>query len=279
MADIAKIKEIRERTGIGFGDCKKALEATDWDVEKAIEHIRKQSAVKAAKKADRTAAEGRLAMKVADDGKSGAIVEINVETDFAARNERFSEFCDTVAETVLRDGPEALEGLDDLRKELVQSIGENVGLRRAERLSAADGFVCSYLHTNGTVGALVEMAKGDEATARDMAMHITAAEPLVVSADDLPEAVVEKERQILVEQARDTGRPENIIEKMVEGRMRKFIAESCLVEQPFVRDPDQKVAAMLKDREAECARFVRYQVGEGIEKREDDFAAEVQKLV
>ena len=281
MSDIAKIKEIRERTGIGFGDCKKALAACEWDVEKAIDHIRKQSAVKAAKKADRTAAEGRLAIKIAEDGKSGAIVEINVETDFAARNERFGTFCDTVVNTVLQEGPDSLASLDGLRKELVQTIGENVTLRRADRfaVNSDDGFVSSYLHTNGVVGTLVEMSSGDEQTARDVAMHVTASEPLVVSAEDLPESVVEKEREILLEQARDSGKPENIIEKMVEGRLRKFRAESCLSEQPFVKDPEQKVGAVLKSRNAACERFVRYQVGEGIEKREDDLAAEVQKLI
>ena len=281
MSDIAKIKEIRERTGIGFGDCKKALEACDWDVDKAIDHIRKQSAVKASKKADRTAAEGRLAIKIADDGKSGAIVEINVETDFAARNERFEAFCDTVVDTVLREGPSAMDSLDGLRKELVQTIGENVSLRRADRFEAQaeSGFVSSYLHTNGVVGTLVEMAEGDEQTARDVAMHVTASEPLVVNADDLAETVVAKEREILMDQARDSGKPDNIIEKMVEGRLRKFRAESCLAEQPFVKDPDQKVGAVLKSRNAVCQRFVRYQVGEGIEKRQDDLAAEVQKLI
>ena len=281
MSDIAKIKEIRERTGIGFGDCKKALAACDWDVEEAIDHIRKQSAVKAAKKADRTAAEGRLAIKVAEDGKSGAIVEINVETDFAARNERFGAFCDTVVDTVLKEGPDSLDTLDDLRKELVQTIGENVTLRRAERFitDSDDGFVSCYLHTNGVVGTLIEMSTGDDQTARDVAMHVTASEPLVVNADDLPESVVSKERDILMEQARDSGKPDNIIEKMVEGRLRKFRAESCLSEQPFVKDPDQKVGAVLKSRNAACERFVRYQVGEGIEKREDDLAVEVQKLI
>ena len=279
MSDIAKIKEIRERTGIGFGDCKKALEACDWDIEQAIDHIRKQSAIKAAKKADRTAAEGKLAIKVAADGRSGAIAEINVETDFAARNERFAAFCETVVDAVLKEGPSALESLDDLRKELVQTIGENVSLRRAARFVTATGRVTSYLHTNGMFGTLVEMSSGDEATGRDIAMHVTASEPLVVNADDLPESVVNKEREIYLLQARDSGKPASIIEKIVEGRLRKFRAESCLVEQPFVKDPEQRVAALLKSRGAVCARFARYQVGEGIDKRTEDLAAEVAKLV
>ncbi|MYD44297.1 MAG: elongation factor Ts [Gammaproteobacteria bacterium] len=281
MADIAKIKEIRERTGIGFGDCKKALEACDWDVDKAIDHIRQQSAIKAAKKADRTAAEGRVAMKIAADGKSGAIVEVNVETDFAARNERFVAFCDTVVDSVLRDGPTALDGLDSLRKELVQTIGENVSLRRAERFvaNADEGRVSMYLHTTLVLGTLVEMTKGDEATAKDVAMHVTASEPLVVNSDDLPASVIAKEREIFEQQARDSGKPEQIIDRIVEGQLSKFRAQSCLTEQAFVKDPDQKVGAMLKARDAECARFVRYQVGEGIEKREDNLAAEVEKLL
>lgn len=281
MSDVAKIKEIRERTGIGFGDCKKALIASDWDIDKAIDYIRTQSAVKAEKKADRTAAEGRLAIKVADDGKSGAIAEINVETDFAAKNERFAEFCNTVVEKVLNEGAEVIDSLDGLRKELVQTIGENVSIRRAVRYEAqAEGsFVASYLHTNEMVGTLVEMAGGDSQTGFDVAMHVTAFEPLVVNADDLPEEVVANERDILMQQARDSGKPDNIIEKMVEGRLRKFQAESCLVQQPFVLDADQNVGAVLKARNASCTRFVRYKVGEGIEKREDDLAAEVQKLI
>ena len=281
MSDVAKIKEIRERTGIGFGDCKKALIASDWDVDKAIDYIRTQSAVKAAKKADRTAAEGRLAIKVADDGKTGAIAEINVETDFAAKNERFGEFCSTVVEKVLLDGPEVVDSLDGLRKELVQTIGENVSIRRVERYEAQteSSFISSYLHTNKMVGTLVEMAAGDTQTGFDVAMHVTAFEPLVVNAEDLPSEVVERERDILTQQAQDSGKPDSIIAKMVEGRLRKFEAESCLVQQPFVLDAEQHVGAVLKSRNASCARFVRFKVGEGIEKREDDLAAEVQKLI
>lgn len=281
MSDVAKIKEIRERTGIGFGDCKKALMASDWDVDKAIDYIRTQSAVKAAKKADRTAAEGRLVIKVAEDGKTGAIAEINVETDFAAKNERFGEFCNTVVEKVLSEGPDVVDSLDSLRKELVQTIGENVSIRRAERYEAqsASSFVSAYLHTNEMVGTLVEMESGDTQTGFDVAMHVTAFEPLVVNAEDLPSAVVERERDILTQQAQDSGKPDAIIAKMVEGRLRKFEAESCLLQQPFVLDAEQNVGAVLKTRNASCARFVRYKVGEGIEKREDDLAAEVQKLI
>lgn len=279
MADIAKIKEIRERTGIGFGDCKKALEASNWDVDAAIEFIRKQSAVKAAKKSDRTAAEGRLVIKVSDDGKSGAIAEINVETDFAARNERFTAFCENVVDAVLRDGPSALNELDGARQELVQTIGENVTLRRAEKYEADQGFVSSYLHTNGTVGAIVEMASGENDAGLDVAMHVTATDPLVVGIDDIPQETLEKEEAILTAQAKDSGKNDFVIQKMVEGRLRKFKEESCLLEQSFVKDPEQTVGAMLKSRNAECARFVRYEVGEGIEKREDDLAAEVEKLL
>ena len=269
MADIAKIKEIRERTGIGFGDCKKALEACDGDIDEAIEYIRKQSAVKANKKADRTASEGRLAIKVSEDGTSAAIVEVNVETDFAARNERFVAFIDSVADAVLQNGPEVLSSLEKERQELVQTIGENISLRRADRLETQEGLIASYLHTNGTVGALVELQKGDQQTGRDIAMHVTATAPLALSPDDIPADVVAKERQLLVEQAADSGKPEAIIEKMVEGRMNKFRAESCLLEQPFVKDPQQKVREVLKSRDATCSQFLRFEVGESIEQLEE----------
>ena len=264
MADIAKIKEIRERTGIGFGDCKKALAESDGDIEKAIEFIRKQSAVKASKKADRTASEGRLAIKIASDGKSGAIAEVNVETDFAARNERFVAFIDSVAEAVLEKGPSVLASLEKERQELVQTIGENITLRRADRVETQDGLVASYLHSNGTVGALVVLSEGDEQTGRDLAMHVTATSPLALSADDIPADVIAKERQILIDQAADSGKPPAIVEKIVEGRMNKFKSESCLLDQPFVKDTEQKVRALLKSRNSVCKSFVRFQVGESV---------------
>ena len=266
MSDVAKIKEVRERTGIGFSDCKKALNQAEWDVEQALEIIREQSAVKAASKSDRTATEGRLVVKVSDDKKSGAIVEINTETDFAARNERFQAFCNQVVDTVLAHGFEAVASLDNARHELVHSIGENVAIRRGERYTTTDGFIVGYVHTNDTVGALVEMGSGDGNIGDDIAMHVTAMNPLVVSEADLPVDLIEKERAILTQQALDTGKPEAIIAKIVEGRLRAFQKESCLIYQGFVMDGKTDVQAVLKSNNATCSRFVRYQVGEGIEK-------------
>ena len=237
MSDVAKLKEVRERTGIGFGDCKKALIEADWDVEKALVVIREQSAVKAAKKSDRTAAEGSLAIRLSDDQKSGAIVEVNIETDFAARNERFQEFCETVVETVLDQGSDALDSLEQMRQELVHTIGENISIRRAERFTTIDGVIVGYVHTNGTVGALVEMESGDTDVGGDIAMHVTAMNPMVVSEDQLPADILEKERAILTQQALETGKPDNIVEKIVEGRLRAFQQEACLIHQNFVMDP------------------------------------------
>lgn len=270
MSDVSKIKEVRERTGIGFSDCKKALIEADWDVEQALAVIREQSAVKAAKKADRTAAEGRLAIKIGDDRKSGAIVEVNIETDFAARNERFESFCETVIENVLEQGPTAIESLDQLRQELVHTIGENISIRRAEKFTTTDGFIVGYVHTNGTVGALVEMESGDARVGEDIAMHVTAMNPMVVSEDQLSTEVIEREREILTQQALETGKPENIVEKIVEGRLRAFQKEVCLIHQDFVMDQKVDVKSILKSGNASCKRFVRYQVGEGIEKRESE---------
>ena len=277
MADMAKVKEVRARTGVGFGDCKKALDEAGDDIDKAIEIIRKQSAVKAAKKADRTAAEGLLALKVADDAKSAAIVEINVETDFAARNERFVEFCGTVADRVLAEGEGVLESLEDARNELVQTIGENITLRRATKFETADGTIGCYLHANDRVGAIVELTGGDAELGKDVAMHVTAMSPLVVSSDQMPEDVVSQEREIYVAQAAESGKPDDIVQKMVDGRLRKFLAESSLVDQPFVREPDTKVGKMLSAVDASCVRFVRFEVGEGIDKNDEDFAEEVKR--
>ena len=267
MSDVAKIKEVRERTGIGFGDCKKALAESDWEVEAAINFIRKQSSVKAAKKAVREAAEGRLMLSVNDDASAGSIVEVNVETDFAARNERFVAFCEEAANAVLNDGPEILDSLEKARQELVQTIGENVSVRRGARLTGDPGTIVSYLHTNNTVGSLVEIKNGSEGVNLDVAMHITAMSPLVVNVEQLPEAVIEKEKQILLDRAKseDNPKPPEIIERIVDGQLRKFQAESCLLNQAFVRDPKTTVAEILNSEKAEVIEFVRYQVGESID--------------
>ena len=282
--NMAMVKELRERTGVGFGDCKKALAEAGWDMDKAVDIVRLQSGAKAAKKADRTAAEGLLGLKVAADqsgaaGRRGAMVEVNVETDFAARNPKFAAFVATAVDTVLARGESAIaDRLEADRQALVQEIGENVKLRRAARLVAPpNGTVVGYLHQDGRKGALVALDCGDEQLGRDLAMHVTAMRPLVVQGEDVPADVVARERAIFVQQAAESGKPPAIVEKMVSGRVRKFLAESSLVEQPFVKDANVKVGKLLADAKARCAGFARFEVGEGIDKHDEDFAAEVRK--
>ena len=272
---MVKIKEVRSRTGVGFGDCKKALEDAGDDIDKAIEIIRTQSAVKAAKKADRTAAEGLLAMHVSENGDSGAMVEVNSETDFAARNERFIDFANEAVKWVVKHGDSEMEGLEEARAQLVQIIGENVSVRRAVRFVSEGGAVGSYLHANDKLGALVEIRGGDAVLGKEIAMHVTAMNPMVLSADQMPDQVLRTERGIYAAQALESGKPESIVQKMVDGRVRKFLAESSLLDQPFVRDPDTKVGDLLEQAGAQCLRFIRFEVGEGGEKKDEDFAAEV----
>ena len=279
MADMAKVKEVRARTGVGFGDCKKALEQAGDDIEAAIDIIRKQSAVKAAKKADRTASEGLLELEVAANGKSAAIIEINIETDFAARNELFIEFCAEAVKQVLMEGEAVLPSLNDQKNDLVQTIGENISIRRAARYEVSSGLIGSYLHANNRLGALVELDQGDAELGKDIAMHVTAINPMVVSSDLVPSQIVDREREIFIAQAIESGKPKEIAEKMVEGRLRKFLAESSLLDQPFVRDPQLKIHDLLEKHGASCSRFLRYELGEGIEKVEEDFASEVQKQI
>ena len=275
LADMVNIKEVRSRTGVGFGDCKKALEDAGDDIDKAIEIIRKQSAVKAAKKADRTAAEGLLAMHVSENGDSGAMVEVNSETDFAARNERFIDFANEAVKWVVKHGDSEMEGLEEAREQLVQIIGENVSVRRAVRFVSEGGAVGSYLHANDKLGALVEIRGGDAVLGKEIAMHVTAMNPMVLAADQMPEQVLRTERRIYESQALESGKPESIVQKIVDGRVRKFLAESSLLDQPFVRDPDTKVGDLLEQAGAQCLRFIRFEVGEGVEKKDEDFAAEV----
>ena len=282
--NMAMVKELRERTGVGFGECKKALVEADWNMERAVDLVRLQSGAKAAKKADRTAAEGLLGLKVAADqsgaaGRQGAMVEVNVETDFAARNPKFAAFVATAVDAVLAVGEDAIaDRLEAHRQALVQEIGENVQLRRAARLVAPpNGAVIGYLHQDGKKGALVALAGGTEQLGRDLAMHVTAMRPLVVKGEDVPADIVARERAIFVQQAAESGKPPAIAEKMVAGRVRKFLAESSLVDQPFVKDANVKVGQLLADAKAACAGFARFEVGEGIDKREEDFAAEVRK--
>ena len=280
--DMAMIKELRERTGVGFGDCKKALVEADWDMDRAVDIVRLQSGAKAAKKADRTAAEGLLGVKI--DGDRAAMVEVNVETDFAARNPKFAAFVDRAVDKALEDGAEDLAAaLEDERQSLVQEIGENINVRRAVRIDANDGgTVVGYLHQDAKKGTLVAINGGGDAANElglDLAMHITAMRPLVVAPDDVPADIVAKERAIFEEQAADSGKPPQIVEKMVTGRVRKFLAESSLLEQPFVKDSSIKISKLLKSASATCDVFERFEVGEGIDKKDEDFAEEVRKQI
>ncbi|MDB3993934.1 translation elongation factor Ts [Gammaproteobacteria bacterium] len=277
------VKELRERTGLGMMDCKKALADADGDMDKAIEDLRKASGLKAAKKASRVAAEGIVMTQVAEDGNYGAIIEINSETDFVARDDNFLAFSKDVLNLAFANSDADVDallnsGVEDLREKLVQKIGENVNVRRVDRLqfdNADQGIVESYVHSNNRIAVLMSLKGGDEALARDIAMHIAAVNPMVVRPEDVPEEILAKESEIYSAQARESGKPEEIIEKMISGRLRKFISEVSLLEQPFVKDPEIKISALLKESGADIVTFVRYEVGEGIEKEEEDFAAEV----
>ncbi len=277
----AMVKELRARTGLGMMDCKKALVDADGDMELAIEELRKKSVLKAAKKSGRTTANGLLGLKIAQDAAKAAIVEVNIETDFAAKNEKFIAFVAKVAEELFesRDGDiEALldSGLDTERETLVQEIGENISIRRGKLVVAPKGgCVASYLHTDNLKGSLVVMNIKDAELGRDVAMHITAINPLVVRSEEISKEAIEKEREIYTAQAQESGKPEDIIAKMVEGRIGKFLSEVSLIDQPFVKEPDRKVGDLLSAVHGEVISFCRLEVGEGIEIEEEDFAAEV----
>jgi elongation factor Ts len=256
-------------------------------MDKAIDDLRKASGIKAAKKASRVAAEGVVLTKVAEDGNYGVVIEVNSETDFAARDDNFLDFSQHALELAYSNSEADVAallgaGLEDTRSALVQKIGENCNVRRVERLKFTDenaGIVESYVHSNNRIAVLISVTGGDEALARDVAMHIAAVNPLVVRAEDVPEEEIAKETEIYSAQARESGKPEEIIEKMISGRLRKFVAEVSLLEQPFVKDPDVTVGKLLKDADASVVQFVRFEVGEGIEKEEIDFADEVAAQV
>lgn len=274
------VKELRERTGLGLLECKKALAAVGGDVQLAIEELRKSSGMKAAKKAGRTAADGVVATRVADDCSFGVLVEVNSETDFVARDENFLAFVNRVVDAAFTakqsDVAALMSGeLESAREALVQKIGENIGVRRIELVKSDAGVVGSYVHSNNRIAVLVELKGGDQDLARDIAMHVAAVNPQVVSAADMPEDLVAKEKEIFVAQAQDSGKPAEIIEKMIGGRIKKFLSENSLTEQPFVKDPDITVGKLVSSAGAQVVSFVRFEVGEGIEVEKVDFAQEV----
>ena len=281
----SQVKELRERSGAGMMECKKALVETGGDMEAAVEHLRKSGLAKADKKAGRVASEG--AVIEASDADGAVLVEINCETDFVAKDENFRAFAERVAEIALKAGTDDVSALADAefadgetvearRQQLVAKLGENIQLRRVRRVSADGGVIGGYIH-GGRIGVLVSLEGGDEALARDLAMHVAALNPPYVDADSVPAEVLEKEKDILRAQAEESGKPPEIIEKMITGRLNKHLAEITLVGQPFVKDTDQTVGNLLKAKGARVREFVRLEVGEGIEKEEADFATEVMQ--
>ncbi len=283
----ASVKELRDRTGAGMMECKKALQEAGGDIETAIENMRKSGLAKAAKKAGRIAAEGVIVSKKADDAERVAIVEVNCETDFVTKGDDFQQFATAVADCVLRTNPDDLQGLmatpieaggsetvEERRQHLVAKIGENINVRRFSVIDSESGKLGVYLH-GGRIGVVVDLANGDEGLARDIAMHVAASRPVCVSEQDVPGEIIEKEKAIFSAQAAESGKPAEIIEKMVTGRIQKFINEITLTGQPFIKDPDMKVGKLLEEANASVNGFVRFEVGEGIEKKEENFAEEV----
>lgn len=274
----SQVKELRERTGLGMMECKKALVEAGGDIDKAIEDLRKSSGMKAAKKAGRIAADGMVKVKIADDNGYGVLVEVNSETDFVARDNNFQAFVGAVVDKAFAGRLNSIEALMDeemesAREALVQKIGENINVRRVALVEGP--VVDGYVHSNNRIAVLVALTGGNNDVARDVAMHVAAVNPQVAKPEDMPADVVAKEKEIYLAQARESGKPEDIIEKMVVGRVNKFLAESSLVEQAFVKDPDIKVGKLLSQAGADITGFVRFEVGEGIEVEEEDFAAEV----
>ena len=282
------VKELRERTGAGMMECKKALVEVNGDLDAAADNMRKAGLAKADKKSGRIAAEGRVVIEISEDGRSAAIVEVNSETDFVSGGDAFAGFAQGIAATVLSSRPADLDALngtemtdgqsvEDARRALIAKVGENIQVRRFSVIES-DDVLGSYSH--GTrIGVLVCMNGGSEELARDVAMHVAASRPQYAVESEVPAEQVEHEKEILMGQARQEGKPEEIVEKMVVGRLKKFFAEITLVGQPFVKDPDITVGKLLKDNQAEVVSFLRYEVGEGIEKAADNFVEEVMAQV
>ena len=283
MVTASLVKELREKTGAGMMDCKKVLTETDGDMEKAIELLRERGIAKAAKKSGRVAAEGLVEAYISEDGKVGAIVEVNSETDFVAKNEEFKTFVMDVAKQVVEKNPKDVEEL--LNQEAgktvnealigkIATIGENLSIRRFARFESK-GLIEKYIHGDGKIAVLVNMTKGDKELAKDLCMQIAAARPEFVTREEVPQERVDKEMEILKVQAMNEGKPEQIAEKIVQGRVGKFYEEICLVDQVFVKDSSMKVSELLKQKDAEIVEFARFEKGEGIEKKEENFAEEV----
>jgi elongation factor Ts len=286
----AQVKELRQRTGCGMMECKKALVDADGDMDTAAEELRKSGLAKADKKAGRVAAEGMIVIDVSGDGKTAVMVEVNTETDFVANKEEFQNFARAVAARILQDKPadiDALmalplqdggESIEQARRGLIATIGENIAVRRFSVRQASSGNLASYLH-GGRIGVLVELEGGDADLARDIAMHIAASKPECIDEDGVPQEMLDKEREIFGAQAQASGKPAEIIEKMVTGRIRKFLGEITLLGQPFVKDPDQTVGKLLKSAGARVISFDRLELGEGVEKKTENFAEEVMAQV
>ena len=281
----ALVKDLRERTGAGMMDCKKALNETNGDMEAAIDLMRASGAAKAAKKSGRVAAEGLVKVNISDDKKTATILEVNSETDFVTKGDDFIEFVNTLGALALKTTPKNIDdfltqtldngnSLEKAREDIVAKVGENVSIRRVETITIDSGVIGAYKHGE-RIAVVSVLEGGDEALAKDIAMHVAATRPECVSEEQLDPELLEREKAIFVEQARESGKPDNIIEKMIGGRMKKFVNEVTLYGQAFVKDPDTTVGALAKSNNAEVISFVRYEVGEGIEKKEENFADEV----
>jgi len=291
MVSASQVKDLREKTGAGMMDCKKVLTEANGDMEKAIELLRERGIAKAAKKSDRIAAEGLVAAYVSEDGKVGAVVEVNAETDFVASNAEFKAFVDDIAKQVALNNPASVEDLlaetsisdssktvQEVLTNKIATIGENMSIRRFERFESA-GLVEKYIHGEGKIGVLVDLENGTPELAKDICMQIAAAKPEFLNRESVPAERVEKEMEILKVQAMNEGKPAEIAEKMVQGRIGKFYGEICLVDQEFVKDPSMKISDLLKSKGANIVRFARLEKGEGIEKKEENFAEEVAKQI
>ncbi|MDA7438046.1 translation elongation factor Ts [Candidatus Pseudothioglobus singularis] len=281
----ALVKELRDRTGAGMMDCKKALVETNADLEAAIDLMRASGAAKAAKKAGRVASEGLVNVTVSDDYKQAAILEVNSETDFVTKGSAFIDFVDSLGHLALKNKPESVESflgqkldsgetVDEARESIIAKIGENISVRRVQIISTETGILGAYKHGD-RIAVLTVLASQDSALAKDVAMHIAASRPECISEDQLSEELLEREKAIFIEQARESGKPDNIIEKMIVGRMKKFVNEVTLYGQSFVKDPEVTVGELVKSNNSKVESFVRYEVGEGIEKKEDNFVEEV----